>query len=360
MRLIPKKLSKIANSIYKGFSGEIVSIPSIGLAVHDGVNNGGTLISSQSSAGLAGRDNFVRNSNFSSIQNGSTFPSNTSASTYTLDGWYIMHNGGSSSNVAQLATYDSETNSTTRVRATLFSGGLSSSYSRFVQTYHTISRFAGKKMTLSYYIKPTVTTSVSNEVLFSFSDVSTSDRSTLAGMSSLTANVWNKIELTFTMPSITSSDVINNLVDGMMLSFWLEAGDDWNSRTGGIAPISGSFDIANVKLEESSAATEYNATDLIFEKNKVFEYFEKSSRLLYMSNLATTQVDPLSAKVNINVRFNGLKWINTPPAEYTLVNATGGVLHSRDSSGFTVQATANSATAGAYMASYTSNAELAP
>tara|TARA_R110001592_G_C13193003_1_gene753590 strand:- start:44427 stop:45509 length:1083 start_codon:yes stop_codon:yes gene_type:complete len=360
MRLIPKIFTKVSNAIYKGFSGEVVSLPSVGLAIHDGINFGGVLIQPQSATAFANRDNFVRNSNFRSIQNGSLFIGNSAPATYTIDGWFMLHNGGSTSNIAQLSGYDVETNSMTRARVTTFSGGLSSSYSIFAQTYHNLARFAGKKMTLSYWIKPTLDTSITNEMRLTFADAGTVDRGVLVGRQSLKANVWNRVESTFSVPAIGASDIINNNTDNARILYWLDAGDDWNSRTGGILPFSGTFDIANVKLDGNNRATEYDASDIIYENQKVQEYYEKNTRIHYLPNLGTLQSDPLTTKVFGELAFANAKWTNLPMITYTLSNANTGILQGRDSGGFTIQATATSDTLGASITTYTGDAEIIP
>lgn len=360
IKLITQTFTKVSNAVYRGLSGEIVSLPGVGLSVHDGVNFGGVLLQPQSATAFSGRDNFVRNSNFRSIQNGDSFVGNAAPATYTLDGWYILHNGGSASNVAQLAGYDSTTNSTSQLRVTTFSGDIDSSYSVLAQTYHTPSRFAGKRMTISYWIRSTVDTSIANEFTLTFADAGTQNKTVLIGRSDVVAFQWSKIEFTFDIPAITAGDVINNITDNARVLFWLDAGNDWNSRTGGMLPFSGTFDIANVKIEDADRATEYDASDILFQIQQVQEYFEKGSRIQYLPNIGTTQVDPLPSTVFGNVAFSNAKWTNLPTITYSTSNASGDVLFGRDSGGFTIQATATNDTVGAAITEYTANAEFTP
>lgn len=357
MRLIPLEKLKAENEAYTGLKGEIVSIPTFGAAIHDGVNPKGVLLTPAIEAAYAGRDNFVRNSDFSSIQNGTSFVGNSAAATYIMDGWFIMHNSGSTSNVAQLATYDAETNSTTQMRITTFTGGADASYSILAQTYHTPSRFAGKRMTLSYWIKPTVSTSITNEFLLTFADVGTANRGSLIGRQSLTANVWNRIESTFDVPIITSSDVISNLTDNGRLLFWLDAGDDWNTRTGGILPFSGTFDIANVKLEDADRATEYTSSDRVYEAAKVHEYYETSVRVTFMNTAATTAHTSVAVAT---LDFKDTKWTNLPTITFNTTFVSGVALQARDSGGFTVLGTSTSAGSAARVTDYIANAEITP
>ena len=109
-KLILKSLSESENAIYKGMKDEIVSVTGVGVAVHDGVKDGGTVLREPTAV----NDNILRNGNFTVTQNGTVFTGNSGSATYTIDGWFIAHNGGSTSNIAKLDK---------GVRVTCLSGG---------------------------------------------------------------------------------------------------------------------------------------------------------------------------------------------------------------------------------------------
>lgn len=354
---VPKKLTLQENAAYKGLAGEIVSIPGTGIAEHDGFTIGGKILQERLDNTFGGRDNLVRNSNFFSIQNGDEFLGNSGPATYTLDGWYVLHNGGSTSNVAQNTIYDNTIDSSTHLALTTMTGGLDSSYSILAQTYNYPSRFAGKKLTLSYWIKCNVSTSITTEFLLSFADGGTVNRGTLIGRESLEAGVWKNVKSTFDMPDIFASDVIDNATDNGRLLFWLDAGDDWNSRTGGILPFSGSFEIANVKIEESPEATSYVVNDYAYEISRVQEYFEVSNRLQLFGSAGTTSH---VATCSLNASFNNSKWTDLPVISYTTAFLSGDSLLGRDQEGFSLLANATDAVSGARITSFTANAEIAP
>ncbi len=356
MKLIPKKLSKQSNASYKGFSGEIVSVPGEGLAVHDGFTPGGVVAQPNVDKNVLGRDNFVRNGNFLFTQNGDEFLGNTTGATYVIDGWFILHNGGSSSNVAQSTVYESEIDTKNHLVINCTSGGVSSSYSIFVQTYHHLERFAGKTMTLSFDVKSDVDTSIATEFLLTFTDAGTQNRGTLIGRESLTGGAWKKVELTFTVPKISASDVINDQTDNARILFWLEAGDDWNGRTGGILPTSASFQISNIKIEEGKKATPFTY-DYAEEERKVQEYFEKNTRGQFFISSATTAH---SSSCFFQADFANPKWTDLPTITYTSSFVDSPSLFGRDSGGFTLLGTANSAASAARITEYIANAEINP
>jgi len=357
MRGINNKKTLQENAVYVGFAGETISIPGVGFAVHDGFSVGGVVVEARLTKSVGGEDNFVRNSNFFSVQNGATFIGNSAATTYTLDGWFIQHNGGSTSNVAQNTTFESAVNSETHAVVTTFTGGLASSFSIFTQTYNFLSRFAGKKLSLSYSIKSSADTSITNEFLLTFADGGTSNRGTLVGRESLKAGVWTDVRFTFIVPNIFSTDVIDNAIDNARLLFWLDAGDDFNARTGGILPFSGTFDIANVKIEESDEPTRYAFDDFTYELKKVQEYFEKVTSVIFMSSVGTSA---FKSDCTLTFPFEASKWKDTYTTTIVDSFVSGNAVFSSKKSSLTLLGVATDVTSSARITEYTIDAEIAP
>lgn len=344
------------NKTYLGLRGEIVTIPLVGVAVHDGVNVGGTVLTEQSILNRNGIDNIVRNSNFIFDQNGNSWLGN-SGNTYISDGWYIQHGGGSTSNAARLSAWEPTLNQVTQLRVTTFSGGGSDAFSLLSQRYARLRRYAGQVMTISYWIKANVKTSISGECGLTFADGGTANRNTLINRVTLPANVWTKVEQTFTVPMITGADVIDDSQDHMYIYFWLEAGDDYNDRTGGLLPFSGSFDIGNIKIEYGDQATAYSTMTFRDEEKKVHEYFEKSSLLRYFSPFALTSP---AASCGLNVDFGNPKWNTLPDVTFTTDFVNAPALGARNQFGFTLGGIANSGGSTARLLTYTADSEITP
>tara|TARA_R110001606_G_scaffold385158_1_gene548534 strand:+ start:31342 stop:32412 length:1071 start_codon:yes stop_codon:yes gene_type:complete len=356
MRLISLTKSLEGNSNYTGFKGELVSIPLVGVAVHDGINAGGTILTEQAELNRNGVDNIVRNSNFQFTQNGTSWTGNA-GNDYISDGWYMQHGGGSTSNAAQVTTYEPLLNQSTYLRVTTFTGGASNSFSLLSQRYSRLVKYTGQELTISYWVKSNVTTSLSGECGLSFADAGTADRKTLINRVTLQANTWQKVEQTFTVPAISNSDVIDDTQDHMYIYFWLDAGDDFNDRTGGILPFSGTFDIGNIKVEYGSQATAYNTMSYRDEEKKVHEYYEKRTRNQFLSSSGTST----HATTTIgNFEFKNAKWSDLPTVTYSATFISGDSIFSRDAYGFTLIGTATEVASSARISEYIANAEIAP
>lgn len=352
--LVPKKLTRDGNAAYTGLPGEIVTIPGFGCAVHDGFTPGGTEVRTVDQGPSR---NIARNTNFNFVQNGSSWMGNSGDKTYVFDGWFIQHAGSSTSNVARVPSYDSTIKQPTFGRITATSGGLASSFSILSQRYARPALFAGREMVLSFWIKSSSAKRICIEFGLTFADAGTSSRSILVGNPSLTANEWTFVELPFTVPEVTSSDVIDNTQDHAYLYLWLEAGDNYNGRTGGILPISASFDIGNVKLEFGTEATPYEF-DYITEQQKVYEYFEKSSRTMFFAPFGLTS---FGTSCGLNVNYGFPKWSDTAfqvSLSYT-TDSVGTVVTNNDNQfGFTLTGVANSGSSPARLLTYTADAEF--
>lgn len=357
MRLIPKVLSRVSNAIYKGLSGELVTMPTEGLAVHDGINLGGLVLLPDNEFTGSGRDNFIRNPDFRSAQNGPSHIGNSAAFTYVNDGWYVLHNGGSTSNIDQITDYDAGTKTQTHLGITTMTGGLASSYSVFAQLFHNPMRFQGRRMALSFKIKPTEAVSITTEFLLEFADVGTPDANTMIGRHTLKANEWNTVEAVFDVPVVGGSAVVDNATDKARFQFWLEAGDDWNTRTGGILPFDGNFRLGNVDLKIGNRVTEHNASDISFEDKKIYEYFEKVTKVMFMCSIGTSAH---KSDCTLTVPFEGAKW--KPTYVTTLVDSfvSANAVFSSKRSSMTLLGVATDASSAARITEYTINAEFTP
>ncbi len=359
MRNIPLTKSQAENASYVGFNGELITIPTVGVATHDGITPGGVLLREGDIQNLNGVDNIVRNSNFQFTQNGDEWLGNSGSATYIADGWFMQHGGGSTSNATQVVGWAPEINSNTYLRVTTISTDLDSSFSILSQRFSRLRKYAGQVMTISYQIMCNVATSITGTVGLTFDDGGTDNRENLISRVDIPANSWTDIEVTFTVPDITNADVIDDGLDHMFIYFWLEAGDDYNDRTGGLQPFSGSFDIANVKIEYGDQATAYSTMQYRDEEAKVQLYYEKNELTQFFSALAVTSPN---SGCGLNVSFGNPKWNTSPtithPTTPTFVSGISEI--DKDQFGFSLTGSATSAGSSARIVDYIADSEISP
>lgn len=125
---------------------------------------------------------------------------------------------------------------------------------RVTQAIEGVRTFAGKTVTLSFYAKADASKNIAIEMFQDFGSGG-SPSSAVIGIGvnkvALTTS-WQKITLTIAIPSITGKTVGTNRNDNLALSFWFDAGADYNARTDSLGQQSGTFDIARVRLVEGT------------------------------------------------------------------------------------------------------------
>lgn len=122
-----------------------------------------------------------------------------------------------------------------------------------------VRTFAGKTVTLSFYAKADAPKSIAIEFQQEFG-TGGAPSALVQGIGAqkvaLTAS-WQRFEVTVAIPSITGKTLGSNGDDSLGVFIWFDAGSDFNARTATLGQQSGTFDIANVQLEEGSVATPF-------------------------------------------------------------------------------------------------------
>ena len=122
-----------------------------------------------------------------------------------------------------------------------------------------VSTLNGQKATLSFYAKADASKNIAIEFVQNFgTGGSPSGTINEIGVTtiSLTAN-WQKHTVTVDLPSISGKTLGTDNNDWLQIYFWFDAGSNFDSRTNSLGQQSGTFDIAQVKLEEGSQASKF-------------------------------------------------------------------------------------------------------
>jgi len=91
--------------------------------------------------------------------------------------------------------------------------------------------------------------------------------------------VWKKYTATFSVPSIAGKTLGTDNGDALVLSFGFDANPSLGAAYAGLGHQSGTFDIAQVQLEEGSVATEFAQRTVSEELALCQRYFQKSGIL---------------------------------------------------------------------------------
>jgi hypothetical protein len=145
--------------------------------------------------------------------------------------------------------------SSTVVTSVAGSGNYCSKY----QPIEGVRTLAGKTATISFWAKTDSAKNIAVEFgqHFGSGGTPTPDIYGVDVTAFSLTTAWTKYTATVAIPSISSAVLGTNGDDSMFLQFWFDCGSNFNTRTNSLGQQSGTFDIANVQLEEGSIATEF-------------------------------------------------------------------------------------------------------
>ena len=123
-----------------------------------------------------------------------------------------------------------------------------------------VKNLAGKNATWSFWAKADSAKNIAIELAQSFGTGGTPSTPVLEiGVQHISLTTeWQKFEITIAVPSISGKTLGTNGDDFIDVSFWFEAGSDFNARTANLGQQSGTFWITGVQLEENHVATHFD------------------------------------------------------------------------------------------------------
>lgn len=237
-----------------------------------------------------GRKNYLINGNFDKWD----YATSQTTSGYGSDNRWFNYNIGSTKTHSQVACTDVERalfNANHFSRTVVSSVAGANNVVLKDQHIEDVTKLAGKTVTLSFWAKADSNKNIA--VDFSQYFGSGGNPSTVvdngAQKVALTTT-WQKKIVTVTIPNIIGKTIGTDGVhtSSTYIVFWFDAGSNLNSRTDSLGQQSGTFDIAQVKLEDGSVATDgWHPYDGEFgsEVQACGRYFLKYIELLYVGNV---------------------------------------------------------------------------
>ena len=195
-------------------------------------------------------------------------------------------------------------------RTVVVSGGTNGSNATLHQHIESVRTFAGKTVTLSFYAKtPTAPENVAIEFYQYFGTTGGSPAVSIpAGSFNLTSS-WQKFTVTVNIPSISSKTIGSSDDDYLTVYFWFDAGSDFGARSSSIGYQSGTFDIAEVQVEEGSVATPFEERPIGTELALCQRYYQTSGTtrtgncLRFHGNVSSGGDYAANAWLKVQMRF---------------------------------------------------------
>ena len=217
-------------------------------------NVGGSVAMAES----IGRRNYLINGNFDKWD----YSTSQTSSGYGSDNRWINASSGSTKTHSQVVCTDTERalfNATYFSRTVVSSVAGASNFTIKYQNIENVNLLAGKTVTISFWAKADSTKNIAIAFEQSFGTGGSPSAYVPGIAPQLVAltTTWQKKTITVTLPSIVGKTLGT---DGAQTTsaaalFWFDAGSINNSRTASLGQQSGTFDIAQVKIEDGSIAT---------------------------------------------------------------------------------------------------------
>jgi len=160
------------------------------------------------------------------------------------------------------------------------------------QVIEDVSRLSGKTVTLSFYAKADSSKNIAVDLFQYFGASGSAAVSGIGVTKILLSTSWEKYTVTADIPSVLGKTIsVGNDATGVV--FWFDAGSDFDDRTDSLGQQSGTFDIANVQLEEGTEATEFEQRPIGLEVSLCRRYYQKINATYTVGNVyrdATTSL----------------------------------------------------------------------
>ena len=152
------------------------------------------------------------------------------------------------------------------------------------------STLSGKTVTLSFYAKADAAKNIAVEFQQEFgTGGSPSAAVTRIGAQTVALTTsWQRYTVTVAIPSTSGKTLGTNGNDSLGLFFWFDAGSNWNSRSAALGQQSGTFDIANVQVEEGSVATPFEQRPIGLELSLCQRYYETIASRVFTAYATTS------------------------------------------------------------------------
>lgn len=264
----------------------------------------GVKVQNQNVSPFSGFKNYIINGNFDIWQRGVS----QTSSGYGSDDRWMNGNAGSTKTHSQVACTDTERalfNATYFSRTVVSSVGGASNYVLKQHCIENVTKLVNKTVTLSFWAKSDSNKKlgVSFEIHFGTGGTPSSQQNKIVDAVLDLTSTWQKKTITFIVPNIVGKILGTDGVHTscLELTFWLDAGSSLASTfCTNMIQQSGTFDIAQVQLEEGSVATPFEQRPYGLELSLCQRYFWYSDEsIIGMINVYPNG----SQQVGTNIKF---------------------------------------------------------
>lgn len=260
-----------------------------------------------SMAGAFGFRNKIINGNFDIWQRGT---SQTSSGYGSADRWQCFNSGSTKTASQQafaLGQTDVPNNPKYFMRHVVTSVAGASNQVCMEQRIEGVETLSGQTITVSFWAKADANKDIAVNMrqYFGFGGSPSASVFDAAVSTVSLTTTWVKYTITLSIPSVSGKTLGTDNGDFLGLRFWFDAGSDFNSFTNSLGQQSGTFDIAQVQVEEGTAATPFEIRPPGIENQLCMRYYQYCG-----TSSSTGPLCPLYLATTTSARF---QWPITVP-----------------------------------------------
>lgn len=207
--------------------------------------------------------------------------SQTSSGYGSDDRWTNTHTGATKTHSSQLFTNgqtDVPGNPWSYSRTVVTSVAGAANFCNKFQKIEHVRTLSGKAATLSFWAKADAAKYIAVDLL-QFFGTGGSPSAMIEGIGAqkiLLSTSWQRYSVTINIPSITGKTLGSGYNDCLILRFWFDAGSNFTAASSGLGHQSGTFELAQIQLEEGSVATAFEDRPFGLELQLCQRYYEKT------------------------------------------------------------------------------------
>lgn len=236
--------------------------------------------------------NKIINGGFDIWQRGTSQTSNG----YGSDDRWNNANSGSTKTASQqtftVGQTDVPNNPRYWARTVVTSVAGASNYCLKYQSIENVATLSGQTATLSFWAKADASKNMAVEFYQGFG-TGGSPSTVVSGIGVTTCALttsWKYFTVTVSIPSISGKTLGTNNDHSLSVNFWFDAGSSFNSRTNSLGQQSGTFDIAQVQLEQGLSATPFEQRPIGMEEALCQRYYYRRKAASSADFLTVLQV----------------------------------------------------------------------
>jgi hypothetical protein len=167
------------------------------------------------------------------------------------------------------------------LRNTVSSVAGAGNYAVLMQYIENVSVLAGKTVTVSFWAKADAAKNITSEFVQNFGTGGSPSASvdSIGVTTFALTSTWKKFTTTVTIPSITGKTKGTAANDRIELVFWFDSGATNADRNNALGQQSGTFDIAQVQIEEGVTATNFEYRPYGIELSLCQRYYSEAGTI---------------------------------------------------------------------------------